>query len=79
MYSNFLTKCYRSIICVVNEFSSIYLCPTKLFENEVVGEHDGMLKIKIKAPADSGKAKKTVELDVDEMPVDLEELLASIQ
>ena len=85
---------------------SIYVQPNSS-KNEIVGEHDGMLKIKIKAPADSGKAnkelvtflakhfnfkknqvtiikghisrQKTVELDVDEMPVDLEELLASIK
>ena len=85
---------------------SIYVQPNAS-KNEIVGEHNGMLKIKIKAPVDSGKAnkeliaflakhfnfkknqvtiikghisrQKIVELDVDEMPVDLEELLASIQ
>ena len=83
---------------------SIYVQPNSS-KNEIVGEHDGMLKIKIKAPADSGKAnkelvtflakhfnfkknqvtiikghisrQKTVELDVDEMPVDLKSFLIS--
>jgi len=36
---------------------SIYVQPNSS-KNEIVGEYNGMLKIKIKAPADSGKANK---------------------
>ena len=36
---------------------SIYVQPNSS-KNEIFGEYNGMLKIKIKAPADSGKANK---------------------
>ena len=36
---------------------AVYIQPNSS-KNEVVGEHNNMLKIKIKAPADNGKANK---------------------
>ena len=35
----------------------VYVQP-KSSKNEIIGEHNNMLKIKIKSPADSGKANK---------------------
>ena len=36
---------------------SVYILPNSS-KNEIIGEHNSMLKIKIKAPVDSGKANK---------------------